>query len=199
MIGDLYCKRRLAEFGAQLENGALELDDVMAQFEEILHGANGEGTFRDAFRVKKLADMSRELPPEIIPGILYRGAKLLIGRRRQQGAQKLPPFTLGVCAANGLPGSARRCGRVKCFSSTWSFSKAKSPALGQNRRGRRRGHPDNIEVACLRGKLTSVEEIKRHVAEIKNCEYQLIVVTRLISCSTGAMKIRPPIYPTSLI
>ncbi len=62
VIGDLYCKRRLAEFGAQLENGALELDDVMAQFEEILHGANGEGTFRDAFRVKKLADMSRELP-----------------------------------------------------------------------------------------------------------------------------------------
>jgi hypothetical protein len=143
---------------------------------EAAGGDNGdEAKFRELFRIKKLADMSRKLPPQIIEGVLYRGGKLLIGG----GSKARKSFLLlhlAYCAANGLPwfGWAMPAGKVLFVNlelfeaeAAWRLDKIRE-AIG--------GDDANVEVACLRGKLTSVEELKRYAAAIKNCAYQFIVI-----------------------
>ena len=140
------------------------------------HGDNGQAKFREFFRIKRLADMNRQLPAQILEGILYRGGKLLIGG----GSKARKSFLLlhlAYCAANGLPWLGWEMPRGKVlFVNLELFEAEAAWRLDRIREAVGYGNQDNIEVACLRGKLTSVESIKQYATAIKHCDYQLIVI-----------------------
>ena len=163
--------RPFAESGGNNDAGP----DLHAGAQEPDGGNGDEAKFRELFRIKKLADMSRKLPTQIIEGVLYRGGKLLIGG----GSKARKSFLLlhlAYCAANGLPWFGWALPRGKVLFINLELFESEAACRLDKIRETIGGDDANIEVACLRGKLTSVEDLKRHAAAIKNCAYQFIVI-----------------------
>jgi hypothetical protein len=133
-------------------------------------------TFEEEFNVLHTNDMTRDVPMQILMNLLYRGGKLLIAGT----SKSYKTFTLlhlAYCVANGLTWWKWKTVKSKVLYINFELFEGEiARRLDGIRAAVGEGNLDLIDVANLRGRLKTVEDLLKCSEKIKAKRYRLLII-----------------------